>query len=392
MKNSFKISFITFAVLAVLMVATCLSNIVSAQHLISSKAGFVNRVEGKVYILRQDSVDGEKGRVSLGSQMRDGDKLSTDAGSLAEVLLNPGSYLRINEKSEVNAVNTSLVQVRFELLKGSIIVEVGEVDKKTPIEIITPHGTLFVTKVGLQRIDSRGEVTSVAVRQGEIHLGTREQVLANNAFKIGRGKVAQLTGTPAPNPAKLDKDSVDRFDIWSFNRAETLMAANQMALRNSNRSGSLAYGWFYDPFYSCYTYIPRRGLFWSPYGFGFFNSWGNCFSCGYGPFGYGYGGYGYGGYGGWVPGSGGGSTNLPPRVVSGVDRGPVQRQIEGRRIDTGSVFDRSGGGFGDSGRSVGSPASSTASSSSRTLSTPAPSRSESGGTSGGGGRSLPSRP
>ena len=383
MKNRNKVSFVAFAALAL---TAMLSYVASAQHLISTKAGFVNRVEGKVYILRQDSAAAdapEKGRASLGTQMRNGDKLSTETGSFAEVLLNPGSYLRINEKSEVAAVNTNLTAVRFQMISGSIMLEVGEVDKLAPIEIITPHGTLFINKVGLQRIDSTGEATLVYVRQGEIYLGTREQLLANKAFKIGRGKVAHLTGTPAPYLAKLEKDAIDRFDRWSFNRAETLMAANQMALRNSRNSGSLSYGWFYDPFYSCYTFIPRRGLFWSPYGFGFFNSWGNCFSCGYWPYGY----YG-GGYGGWTPGSGGGSSNLPARVVSGVDRGSVQRSIEGRRIDTGSIMD-SRGGYSDAGssRSIGMPSSSSSSSSTSTISSPAPARGDSGG-----GRSLPSRP
>jgi hypothetical protein len=38
--------------------------------MISSRAGFVNRVDGAVFIQRQDSDDGERGRASLGTQMR----------------------------------------------------------------------------------------------------------------------------------------------------------------------------------------------------------------------------------------------------------------------------------------------------------------------------------
>src|SRR5438105_1364154 len=85
--------------LLLIFVAGSLGQGASAQHLISTKAGFVNRVEGKVFIQRQDSENGEPGRASLGTQMRDGDWLITAADSRAEILLNPGSYLRMDEKA-----------------------------------------------------------------------------------------------------------------------------------------------------------------------------------------------------------------------------------------------------------------------------------------------------
>ena len=54
-----------------------------AQHLISTKAGFVNRTEGRVEIERYGSVDEDRGRASTGTQMRKGDRLSTLADGLA---------------------------------------------------------------------------------------------------------------------------------------------------------------------------------------------------------------------------------------------------------------------------------------------------------------------
>src|SRR5262249_30888264 len=110
---------ISLVALSSFLLALGLSIAANAQYLISAKAGFVNRVEGKVYILRADSEDGEKGRASLGTQLRDGDRLSTTANSFAETLLNPGSYLRLNENTEVRAVSTDLNSVRFELITGS---------------------------------------------------------------------------------------------------------------------------------------------------------------------------------------------------------------------------------------------------------------------------------
>src|SRR5262245_48216385 len=125
---------ISLVTLASVLLALGLSATANAQYLISARAGFVNRIDGKAQILRADSEDGEKGRASLGTQMRDGDRLSTTANSFAEVLLNPGSYLRLNENTEVRAVSTDLTSVRFELIKGSVIAEVGQADRKAPIE------------------------------------------------------------------------------------------------------------------------------------------------------------------------------------------------------------------------------------------------------------------
>jgi len=375
-----RVSLIT---LVSILLALGLGATANAQYLISTKAGFINRVEGKIYILRADNEDGEKGRASLGTQMRDGDRLSSSSRSFAETLLNPGSYLRLNENTEIRAASIDFKSVRFELIKGSVIVEIGEIDKNTPIEILTPHGALTIAKPGLARIDVKESATLVAVRQGEIYLGTRENLAANKSFKIGRGKVATLTGAEQlgkSDIAKLDKDALDNFDTWSFNRAQALTAANINALRRSRTLNTFAGGWYYDPFSSCYTFMPFRSAFWSPYGFGFFNNYRNC--TWYNPY-YNGGGY-YGGYSGGVP-----ATRLPPRVVAGNDRGVISRGTDSRSITPSLRTDGAYGDFGSS-RGVSSPSSSSSSSPS-VISAPAPSRGDSGG-GGGGGRSMPGRP
>jgi hypothetical protein len=371
-----RISFVNFLALASLLLA--FSGSAAAQHLISSKAGFVNRADGKVYVLRHDSEDGQPGRASLGTQLRDGDRLSTDADSRAEILLNPGSYLRLDEKSEVRAVSTSFSETRFELIKGSAIVEVGQVDKKAPIELVTPNGTLSLAKDSLVRVDAKTAATWVAVRQGEIFLGTREVALANEGkAKIKRGKLVRLTGgNTLAEIAKIDKDAADSFDAWSFGRAQTLVAANLSSLR---RNSLLSGGWYYDPFFGCYTFVPYRGYLVSPYGFGFFRSYADCYW--YNP-------YYRGGY--YNPNYGGGGTvvtNLPPRVVTGVDREPVRREIPASRgIDDGG-FGRDMGGRSVGGFSSPSVSMPSSSSSTSTISAPAPSRSESSST----GSTAPTR-
>ncbi|MDQ3013073.1 MAG: FecR domain-containing protein [Acidobacteriota bacterium] len=379
-----RFSQIPIVALALIMMAT----IASAQHLISSKAGFVNRAEGKVFILRHDSENGERGRVSLGTQMRDGDRILTEADSRTELLLSPGSYLRLNENSEVRAVSTSFMQMRFELVKGSVITEVSTsteqvstINKNNPVELITPHGTVSIAKDGLFRFDMAQATTLVQVRQGEFALGAREQFLSGKASKIGRGKAIRLDGRNAAKDdvAKIDKDVADQFDVWSFGRAQTLMAANLSALRRSRTTSAMSYGWIYDSFYNCYTFIPGRGLYYSPYGFGFFNSFGSMY--GYYPYGY----YPYYPSNGYGYGGGVVTPNIPPRVVSGNDRTPIRRETEGRRVDSSSSF----GDRGDYGSSRSISTSSSSVYAPISVSAPAPTRSDSGD---GGRAPAPTRP
>src|SRR5262245_45782908 len=383
---------VLLAVPVSLLLALGLGVIANAQYVISTKAGFVNRVEGEVYVLRADGEESEKGRASLGTQMRAGDRLSVAANGFAETLLNPGSYLRLSENTEVRAVSIDLDSVRFELIKGSVIAEIGQIDKKAPIEIITPQGALTIAKAGLHRIDAKGKATMVAVRQGEINLGTPSDFADNQSIKITRGTVGTLTGSTQPGQpdqpgapgapgepgaldvAQLNKDAIDKFDTWSFNRAQALTEANVKAL---SRSGALTSGWYYDPLFNFYTFVPSRSWFWSPYGFGFFNNYRDCYD--YTPY------YNSGSsYRNQVGSSTG--ARISPRVVSGNDRGAVSRATDRRMGDTD--FGSRSGRFGDSGSSRGASSSPSTSSPRSTPTSSGASRGIGGHRSGG---SMPSR-
>lgn len=262
-----------------LFVIAGISATVSAQYLISSKAGFVNSVDGKVRIQRHGDSTSDTMKATLGAQLSNGDRLTTDTGAFAELLLSPGSYLRLNESSEVVATNTSLSETRFNIIRGSVIVEVGDIDKKTPIEIETPSGLISIPKIGIYRFDVKGDQVSVNVRQGELFLGSREQLLAKTATKVKSKKVVHLNKTGVSEIAKLSPKVFDDFDIRCYKRAETLVAANYSVLRRSQNLNSSIYGWAYDPFTNSYTYIPRGFYYASPYGFGFYRSWVDCGYC-----------------------------------------------------------------------------------------------------------------
>lgn len=306
-----------------------LSFSVQAQYLISSKAGFINRVEGKADLNQVGNSLEAVSKASMGSQMNEGDSIVTEADSNVELLLAPGSYLRMSEKTEVKAVRTSLDSTRFDVIRGSVILEVGEIDKKVPLEIGTPRTIVTLNKAGIYRFDVVGTDVAISVRQGEAFIGTREQAISGSAKKIGNGKTYRLIGDGQPQTAKLSSKVFDAFDQWSYLRSEQLVAANISVLQRSRSRSSMLPGWIYDPLSNSYTYIPSSIYFANGYGFGFYRSYYNCDICYYYPGGYSnpY----YGNTGGGI------ATNIPSRVSnSGRDSDRVQTSrtdVQSRNVE-----------------------------------------------------------
>lgn len=314
-----------------------LAGVAHSQYLVSSKAGFVNRVEGKVHIQAQGSAPDEMSKASLASQMKEGDRISTGLNSHAELLLAPGSYLRLNEKTIVEAVRTTLENTRFDVIQGAVIIEVGEIDKKIPFEIGTPRSVIAINKAGIYRIDVNGKDVAVSVRKGEAFLGTREQLLAKNVTKVGNNKVYRLIGDAPPQTAKLSSKVFDAFDQWSFLRAESLVAANYSMLQRSRSRNAMLSGWIYDPYSNGYTFIPSSWIFVTPYGFGFYRRYSDCDWCWggyYNPY------YNNGGYYGGGAVAGGNTSNpgggAPARVTdesrSG-SRSQTLRETPSRQVE-----------------------------------------------------------
>ncbi|MCV5132938.1 FecR family protein, partial [Escherichia coli] len=60
--------------------------------MISARAGGVNYVEGDVAVVRSNA---RSGRLLKGDMVEIGDRVSTGTSGKAEILMNPGSYIRL---------------------------------------------------------------------------------------------------------------------------------------------------------------------------------------------------------------------------------------------------------------------------------------------------------
>lgn len=250
-------------------------NPVSDKYLISAKAGGVNHTQGPVSVTRVNNNTG--GVLVMGDEIEVGDRVSTGAGGRVEILLNPGSYLRLGANSSMEFKTTSLDDLQIKLDSGSAMFEVFATSEFT-VSIFTPQGKVSLVESGVYRFDLAGDgALSVAVTEGKAILCTTT---------VKEGRVATVNRTKV-DVAKFDRGKRDEFAEWSRSRAKEL-AKTSSTLKNRDVRASLlssfdsrrwnmfsSYGlWVLDPFTRRFCFLPF-GYGWnSPYGYGFgINIW-----------------------------------------------------------------------------------------------------------------------
>lgn len=378
------------------------SKVVSAAgdiYVVSAKAGGISFVEGKVSVERKN---GKSGLLLKGDTLEIGDKVTTAADGKAEILLNPGSYLRLGGNSEFSFIETELEKLKLGLTKGSGIFEVYAADD-FKVTVQTPKNNYYFIDSGVFRIDLFGEKETLSVWKGLAQVGDSYV----NVVKAGRRSF--LTGDNF-EIAKFDRDESDALDKWSKLRSKELAQINKKLQRDLLRSTLLdsyrnrgwgfydSFGlWVFDPISGMYCFLPFGRGWRSPYGYNLgYNIWE---------------------YYPWIympPMNPNPPTNPnPPSNPNPPNNEPTQAQIrETRRVNVqtppfqrmtesnyrnessgGGNYDSGSGGFGssssgssrDSGssssssRSSGSSSSSSSSSSSKDSSPPPSSNSDSKG-------------
>ena len=237
---------------------------------ISAKAGGVNTVVGRVMVTRKGQAPQ---LLASTDDLATDEAVTTGLAGNAEVLLNPGSYLRLGENSEFRFEDISLDNLKLRLTKGSAIIEAtGVADMDLGMKVATPHGDFTIWRTGVYRIDVQPGFAELTVRKGRASFGH------NKTDIVKGGKVVTLTNGVAV-VAKLQKDK-DTLEVWSKQRAELLAKANAR-LSNRTFSGYLAsfnswdswsysprrFGlWAFSPRAGCYTFMPFYYGWSSPYG------------------------------------------------------------------------------------------------------------------------------
>jgi FecR-like protein len=356
MKTSFAVLKTFFVLVAVVVCATLAHAQNRERFGISAKAGGVNAVSGRVGVKR----DGKPPRL-LTSQddLESGDIVDTGASGQIEVLLSPGTYLRLAERSELVMEDTSLDNLLVRLKKGSAIIEAtGPGEIKLYVPIVTDQHRMTIIRPGVYRVNVAQGRTELFVHKGRVALSDNK-----DDYVKGGKKVVFANG--GQEIAKLADSDTDQFDDWSKLRGQTLARANARLsarlvngylLANSSSSYAGWGLWTWSPFSSCYTFLPFRGGWGTPYG-GYYGAYTFPYNGGYNnnnpynppvvtsngssgsgsgyPGGGGSGGSSGGSSGGYGGGSSGGGRSISAPTVSAPSQaGPRDPDSGGRAINT----------------------------------------------------------
>lgn len=248
--------------------------------------GTLNYVEGSVSIGSQAITAKSIGSADLGA----GQSLVTQAGK-AEILLTPGVFLRVGDNSSVKMISPSLTDTQVELDRGHAIVEVAEIHPENDIRVEADGVVTQLLKTGLYDFDANQQ--QLRVFDGKARVQELER-----SVEVKGGHELSLASGQQPKPAKFDKKAYSDEDLyrWSSLRSAYVAEANVDAagLYMANGwgpwgTGWWGAGWYWDPWFYGYTFIPGDGVFYSPFGWGFYSPWWVYRA----PI-YGYGGYRYG--------------------------------------------------------------------------------------------------
>jgi hypothetical protein len=219
--------------------------------------GIVNYVEGQV------SVDGRQlTQRDVGSaDIEQGQVLETGQGK-AEVLLTPGVFLRVGNGSQIRMDNPGLTNTRVAVLKGQAMLEVTELFKQNNIQVGEDGATTTVEKRGLYEFDANRQL--VAVEDGKAVVTEGDQHV-----NLKKGKETYLAQLHAQS---FDTKQHDDLYNWSNLRSEYLAEAEVQSARTYLVGGGwVGPGWYWNPWWGMYSFVPGAGILYSPFGWGFYS-------------------------------------------------------------------------------------------------------------------------
>jgi len=215
-------------IIAIAVVLLAFGSIV-AQEPEESFAGFMhgiraNAVKGEVVYQRNDA----SFPLEAGLKLEIGDVIKTSPGAYAELLLQPGNYLRAAGDTELQIINDQHDRMRVKLNRGTISLEIlarenftsyyDGIEARYLIRVLTPGATVFMSEAGIFRINtSPAGPTELTVRNGSA-------VIKGQGIKAKRRAVVSANNVTV---TEIDSKSEDAFDLWAHERAETLVRANK---------------------------------------------------------------------------------------------------------------------------------------------------------------------
>ncbi|MDQ6706655.1 MAG: FecR domain-containing protein [Acidobacteriota bacterium] len=295
--------------LASLFSVTFAAGSLFGQSVLSVNSGLVHYSEGKVYAADK-LVEPKFGHFP---ELKNNDELRTEEGR-AEVLLSPGSFLRVAENSSIRMISNRLTDTKIELLTGEALIETVDQTKDKAAAMVKGNSiTMLYKDASISLVKSGVYVFSADSGRVRVYEGEAVVTAGGSQLTLKKGKETLLGGVLMAS--KFDSKLGDELVRWSYRRAGYVAMANVSAAKSfrdngygsggfSMLGGGFGSGWAFNPYFGMYTFVPGYGFASSPFGYNYWSPYnvGQFYS--YAPY---YGGY----YGGGNGGSYGGGYRNP---------------------------------------------------------------------------------
>jgi hypothetical protein len=230
-----------------------------------ARPGTVNYVEGQVTLANENLAAASIGK----TEVDPGQTLNTENGK-AEILLTPGVFLRLGPAGSARMISNGLTNTAMSVERGEAFVEVDEIHSENDLRILEDGIPTQLMKAGLYNFNANLHVVRVMEGEAIVFDG-------NHEVRVKGGHMVDLTTGEPLKVRKFDKREIEAEDLYRW----TSLRSAYIAEANVDYAPVYAYGglgwygggWYWDPWFSAYTFLPGDGIFYSPFGWGFYSPW-----------------------------------------------------------------------------------------------------------------------
>ncbi len=231
-----------------------------------ARPGSINYVEGQAYL---ETTPLDASCVGI-LEMAANQSVTTQAGKV-EILLTPGVFLRVADNSAVKMISPDLARTEVQIDKGRALIEGVDIRKDNDIEVDFNGAKITLVKSGLYDFD-------VARNEVRVFHGVADLAFDGKKIKVEGGEKLAL-GTEKIRPQHFDaRPFEDEFYRWNGLRSGYLSEASVSAARSYIGAGPGWYvpgwagiGWYWNPWFGVYTFLPVDGVYYGPFGWGFYS-------------------------------------------------------------------------------------------------------------------------
>jgi hypothetical protein len=198
----------------------------SAQAVVSAMAGYLHQVDGEAFLEGKPVSAAPQDLVHL----RDGQRLTTGKG-LAEIMLSPGSYVRIGPGSTIEMINAGLLSAELHLIEGVAVIDLTDLLEPGAVVLrVGQTGRVEPRSDGVFRVDAAASGPS----RLRVMNGKASAFVDGEETTVKKGREMGLARGASPVKTTGEPDAVD---AWQEQRHNEMAPAGAALRKAGARSG-----------------------------------------------------------------------------------------------------------------------------------------------------------